>query len=355
MRLRSALRGGPVKSVLVTGGAGFIGSNLAARLIRAGKQVTVFDNMSRSHSGQNIDWLRHEFGDESFSVHVADLSDFDAVERAVDGAEQIFHLGGQVAVTDSIVDPMLDFHSNVTATFNILEAARASQHDPVVLYASTNKVYGEISSQPVAESSRYLLPDLPSGVSETQPLDFQTPYGCSSGSADQYVLDYHRTYGVRSVVFRQSCIYGPRQFGGEDQGWVAWLMLAAMRGHPITIYGDGLQVRDVLFIDDLLDAYSMAAASIDRCGGHVFNIGGGPDNTISIWAEFGPMIERLLGHQVDVSYGDWRLGDQRVYVSDITKATSMLGWKPATSVDAGIRQLADWLRNESGLLAGISG
>lgn len=336
---------------LVTGGAGFIGANLAARLLADGREVVIYDDLSRAHSAANVAWLRERHGPDSFRLEVADVADRDRLTDVVDGAAEVFHLAGQVAVTHSVDDPMLDFRSNMVGTMHLLEAVRTAASDPIVVFASTNKVYGELGHEPELQPTRYVLPDLPGGVPEEQPLQFSTPYGCSKGAADQYVLDYAKTFGVRSVVFRQSCIYGPRQFGGEEQGWVAWLLLAGLRGDPITIYGDGRQVRDVLHVDDLLDAYLLAVDNIDVAAGHAFNIGGGPDHTLSVWTEFGPKIEQLVGHPVPVTFGDWRPSDQRVYVSDITKASALLGWRPRVGVDEGITRLHDWLLSESELVS----
>jgi CDP-paratose 2-epimerase len=341
-----------MKQILITGGAGFIGSNLAHRLLREGHQVTLFDNLSRSGCESNVSWLRESFGPDSFRLVVADLADFEALLRAAEGAQRIYHLAGQVAVTTSVSDPRKDFEDNAAGTFNALEAARLVGDDPVFIYASTNKVYGGMEDVRIAEEAkRYRYADLPFGVPETQPLDFHSPYGCSKGAGDQYTRDYSRIYGLRTVVMRQSCIYGYRQFGIEDQGWVAWFVIAALKGCPITIYGDGKQVRDVLFIDDLLDAYEAAVQNIKVAAGRVYNIGGGPENTMSVWAEFGPLLENLLGRPIEISYADWRPGDQRVYVSDIRKAARELGWQPRFSVQEGVQRLFAWVRDNLGLFA----
>lgn len=336
----------------ITGGAGFIGSNLAHRLLAQGQRVTIFDNLSRSGSAQNLAWLRAEFGAESFQFVQGELADFEAVRTACAGAQRIYHLAGQVAVTTSVADPRADFESNALGTFNVLEAARLAGDHPVLLYASTNKVYGGMEEIKVAEgATRYQYVDFPCGIPETQLLDFHSPYGCSKGAGDQYVRDYQRIYGLRTVVARQSCIYGYRQFGIEDQGWVAWFIIAAIKGRPIRIYGNGKQVRDVLFIDDLLDAYEALVSGIDVTAGQVYNIGGGPDNTMSIWVEFGQQLERLLGRPIPVTHGDWRPGDQPVYVSDIRKAECDLGWRPRVSVEDGVRRLYEWIRDHQDLFA----
>jgi CDP-paratose 2-epimerase len=263
----------------------------------------------------------------------------------------VVHCAGQTAVTTSVVDPRPDFESNALGTFNSLEAAREVGDDPIFFYTSTNKVYGGMDDVPtVMRNGRYEFEQLPEGVSELQPLDFHSPYGCSKGAADQYVRDYQRIYGLRSVVFRQSCIYGPRQMGVEDQGWVAWFVIAAFLGRPITIYGDGKQVRDVLHIDDLVRAFDLAIKHIDRTSGQVYNIGGGPQNTLAIWTEFQPLLEELLGRPVEPStYADWRPGDQPVFVSDIRKAERDFGWRPAVSPKDGIDELFEWVKSNSDL------
>jgi CDP-paratose 2-epimerase len=251
-----------------------------------------------------------------------------------------------VAVTTSVKNPRKDFEDNAIGTFNALEAARYSEDNPVFLFSSTNKVYGGMEDIAVVEEAqRYRYSDHLNGIPETQATDFHSPYGCSKGAADQYVRDYARIYGLRTVVSRQSCIYGYRQFGIEDQGWVAWFIIAALKRRPISIYGNGKQVRDILFIDDLLDAYDSMVKNIDRTAGEIYNIGGGPKNVMSIWTEFGPMLEELVGYQVPVTYHNWRAGDQPVYVSDIRKAERELDWSPQISVSQGIKQLFEWVKN----------
>ncbi|HZW03666.1 MAG TPA: GDP-mannose 4,6-dehydratase [Anaerolineaceae bacterium] len=333
------------KRYLITGGAGFIGSNYVARLASRGDVVTVFDDLSRRGADRNLRWLQETYGNDSFRFIRGDIRDFDSVSVAAQDADVIVHLAAQVAVTTSVVDPRTDFEINALGTFNLLEAARASGRNPAVLYASTNKVYGGMEDVRVVEDATcYRYADLPQGVPETMPLDFHSPYGCSKGAGDQYVRDYHRIYGLPTVVFRQSCIYGPRQFGVEDQGWVAWFVIAAQMGRSITIYGDGKQVRDVLYVEDLLDVYDQALANIDRAAGEVYNVGGGAENTLSIWREFGPMLERLQGAEIPVGQGDWRPGDQRIYVSDIRKAQNELGWRPKVSVQDGAERLYAWVK-----------
>ncbi len=333
------------RNFLVTGGAGFIGSNYVARLVRRGENVIIFDNLSRGGAKLNLQWLRKEFGNDGFKLIVGDVRDADAIKDAACKMDVIVHLAAQVAVTTSVTEPREDFEINALGTFNVLEGARASGTSPAFLYTSTNKVYGGMEDLRVAEEeSHYRYLDFPLGIPESQLLDFHSPYGCSKGCGDQYVRDYQRIYGIPSVVFRQSCIYGPRQFGIEDQGWLAWFAIAVLTGKPITIYGDGKQVRDVLFIDDLLDAYDLALNNIDRVAGRAYNIGGGPDKTISIWKEFAPMLEKLAGHSIPTGQGDWRPGDQRIYVSDIRKAKQELGWEPVVTPEEGITRLFEWVK-----------
>jgi len=332
---------------LITGGAGFIGANLAHRLIGRGDDVTVFDNLSRPRTEHNLAWLRHTHGSDAFRFVHADLRNYPSLVEAARDTEVVYHLAGQTAVTTSVVDPRGDFEDNALGTFNVLEATRAARDagaNPVLIYTSTNKVYGGMEDVVVEErDGRYIYRDFPRGIDESQPLDFHSPYGCSKGTGDQYTRDYARIYGLRTVVLRQSSIYGYRQFGVEDQGWVAWFIIAAITQHPITIYGDGRQVRDVLFIDDLLDLYDAVVAHSDVAAGQVYNIGGGPEHTVSIWTEFGPILERLLGRSLSVSYNDWRPGDQRIYVSSIDKAKQHLGWSPKTDVQEGIERLYNWV------------
>ena len=338
------------KKFLVTGGAGFIGSNYVHRMLSRGEEVIVFDNLSRSGAKLNLRWLKETFGEKSFKLVVGDVRNQDAIKEAAQDVDVIVHLAAQVAVTTSVTDPRNDFEINAAGTFNVLEAARASKKFPAVLYASTNKVYGGMENIVVSEDvDRYYYRDFPEGISEAAPLDFHSPYGCSKGAGDQYVRDYYRIYDLPTVVFRQSCIYGPRQFGVEDQGWVAWFVIAAVARRPITIYGDGKQVRDILFIDDLLDAYDLALENMDKSAGQVFNVGGGSGNTLSIWKEFGPILERLTDTQIPVSRGDWRPGDQKVYVSDIQKACSIIGWQPKVGVEEGITRLYNWVKTNSTL------
>ncbi len=345
-----------MSKILVTGGAGFIGSNLVRQLAGAGHEVTVYDNLARSGAEANLDWLRGTLG-HRFRLVRGDVRDWETVRQAAVGAERIYHLAAQVAVTTSVADPREDFEINALGTFNLLEAARTAANDPIFVYASTNKVYGGMEEVAIAEGpTRYRYRDHPAGVSEDAPLDFHSPYGCSKGAGDQYTRDYARIYGLRTVVFRQSCIYGPRQFGVEDQGWVAHLLIAATLGWPITIYGDGKQVRDLLHVDDLLRAYELAVQDIDTTAGRVYNLGGGPDFSLSIWAEFGPLLEELMDRPVPIHYStDWRPGDQKVFVADVRRAERDLGWRPQISPQEGISGLHQWVQANRDLLARVLG
>ncbi len=335
---------------LITGGAGFIGSNYAHRLIQRGENVTLYDNLSRPGAPRNVAWLEETFGKDAFRLIVGDLRNADLMAESAKDADVIVHLAGQVAVTTSVINPRADFESNALGTFNALEAARLSERNPIFIYASTNKVYGGMEDvELIEEATRWLYANLEYGCSETQPLDFHSPYGCSKGTGDQYVRDYARIYGLRSVVFRQSCIYGPRQFGVEDQGWLAWMMIAAVTGKKITIYGDGKQVRDVLHVNDLMNAYDLAIEKIDNAKGQAYNVGGGTRNVMAIWAEFGPILEKLLGKKIEVARDEWRPGDQRVFYADFRKAKRELGWEPKIDLEEGMELLFDWIKENKDL------
>ena len=289
------------KENLITGGAGFIGSNYALRRIKMGDQVTIFDNLSRKGARSNLSWIEEKTHKDSYEFIEGDIRDFPSLLNIFPGKEAVIHLAAQVAVTSSVTNPEYDFDVNARGTFNVMEAVRQVGQKPLVIYASTNKVYGEMENAAIRElPTRYEYQDLVEGVGEDQPLDFHSPYGCSKGCGDQYVRDFSRMFGIPTVVFRQSCIYGTRQFGIEDQGWLAWFVIAAVFSKPITIFGDGKQIRDVLFIDDLLDAYDLAIENADKANAWVFNIGGGPKNAISIWEEFGSLLEKLTGHPIPV-------------------------------------------------------
>lgn len=337
------------KTFGVTGGAGFIGTNFCDRLLDAGHAVVILDDLSRPGADRNLQWLteKHPAGMEFVRADIA--KDHDALRDLAESTDVIFHLAGQVAVTTSVLDPVHDFAVNAGGTFNLLEAVRKSDRRPGLVYASTNKVYGELKDLEIAEADdRYTFADAPAGVPEEKQLDFHSPYGCSKGAADQYVRDYARSYGLSTVVLRQSCIYGPRQFGIEDQGWVAWFVIAAVTGRPITLYGTGKQVRDVLFIDDLTDLFLNVADNIDRLAGETVNIGGGPDRTVSL-LQFLKMLEELLGREIPYGFGDARVGDQPVYVSDIRKAEALTGWTPRTGVRDGVARLVAWVTDNKDL------
>ncbi|HEY5983203.1 MAG TPA: GDP-mannose 4,6-dehydratase [Anaerolineales bacterium] len=338
------------RKYLVTGGAGFIGSNYVNRLLRRGEQVTIYDNLSRRGAAANLAWLEQVHGKNAVQVETADVIDAAKLRAAAREADVIVHLAGQVAVTTSVMNPREDFEANALGTFNALEAARLSGNNPIFLYASTNKVYGGMDDVKLVElPTRWQYAEMTQGCPESQPLDFHSPYGCSKGAGDQYVRDYARIYDMRTVVLRQSCIYGPRQFGVEDQGWLAWMIIAAVTGKPITIYGDGKQVRDVLHVDDLLDAYDLATEKIEAARGQVYNIGGGVKNVLAVWAEFGPMLERLLGRRIPVGRSDWRPGDQRVFYADVRKAQGELGWEPRISHVQGIERLLNWVQENKSM------
>lgn len=331
-------------TAFITGGAGFIGSNLAKQLLSKGAKVIVYDNLSRCGVEENLAWLQQSPNYKNLTFIKGDLCNFEKLSTAMNTVDRVYHLAGQVAVTTSVSNPRLDFEANALGTLNVLEAARHSRCNPIFLYSSTNKVYGEIENVEISEEqTRYVAKNYPYGISETQSLDFHSPYGCSKGAGDQYVRDYSRIYGLRTIVLRQSCIYGYRQFGIEDQGWLAWFMIAIMQNRPITIFGNGKQVRDVLFIEDLLNAYELAIQSIDITSGQIYNIGGGPQNTISVWHEFGSLLEELFQCAIPVQHADWRPGDQHVYISDIRKAYADFSWKPQICVKEGVKRLHTWL------------
>ena len=338
-------------AVLVTGGAGFIGTNVADRLASDGRRVVVLDNLSRAGVDQNALWLQRRHGGR-VKVIVGDIRDREIVRRALDGVSHVFHLAAQVAVTTSLEDPRTDFEINTTGTLNLLDEIRAMREPASLIYTSTNKVYGALSDIALeAHDKRYVPVDdriARSGINENRPLDFHTPYGCSKGAAEQYVLDHARTLGLRALVFRMSCIYGPRQFGTEDQGWVAHFLIRALDQRPITLYGDGLQVRDILFVEDLVDAFMLAWRDIDRLSGSAFNIGGSADRAISL-LELIDLITDVHAIRPKVIFEKSRAGDQRYYVSDISKFRDATGWSPRVTARAGIRRLHEWLLEDRGV------
>lgn len=343
--------------VLVTGGAGFVGCNLAASLAGQGHEVVVLDNLSRAGSEDNLRWLLEQHSArQRITYAAADVRDPDAVTGVVrnSGFTAVAHCAAQTAVTSSVVDPRTDFDINAAGTLNVLEAVRHHAPEASVLFMSTNKVYGSLAGAPIAEvNGHQILSDYPSGVPENVPVAPVTPYGCSKYAAESYVVDYSTTFGIDTAVFRASCIYGPRQNGTTDQGWVSWFATAILRGLPITIYGDGRQVRDLLHVDDLVRA--MTTVLVDRVGtNQVYNIGGGPDFAVSIWAEVGPLLEEVCGVSTKVSYAAARPGDQAVWISDTRKATDLLGWRPNRAPTAGIGDLVGWIREHRSRSGGLS-
>ncbi len=341
------------RPVLISGGSGFVGTNLAHRLLMRGCKVLLLDNLSRPGVERNLRWLQSTHGD-AVRIETADLRDPSAWRHLVGEVSAVFHLAAQVAVTTSLERPRFDFDVNLTGTLNLLEALRELDEPPPLVFTSTNKVYGDLGGLELIEEATRYVPIDPlteaSGVSERTPLDFHSPYGVSKGSADQYVLDYARSYGLRTAVFRMSCIYGPHQFGTEDQGWVAHFLIRALENRPITLYGDGKQVRDILFVEDLVDAFLLALENVDSLSGQAFNIGGGPENTTSL-LELLDLIAHLQGEKPLYKLEPWRLGDQRYYVSDTGKFRKATGWSPRTGVREGVRKLYEWLLESRGLNA----
>lgn len=327
---------------IVTGGAGFLGSHVAGRVLEKGGCAVVVDNFSRRGSEANAEWLKRLGG--ALVLVEEDIREADAVGEVIArhrDADLVLHAAAQVAVTSSVSDPRTDLEINVIGTFNVLEAMRHTGARGLLVYTSTNKVYGGLEHIPIVEDlTRYRYADR-DGIDESQPLDFHSPYACSKGGAEWYVRDYARTFGLRTAVFRNSCIYGPQQFGVEDQGWVAWFTIASLLGREVSIYGDGKQVRDLLYVDDWVDAVLAAAQNPDASGG-VFNIGGGPGQSISVWVEFNELLGAVVGRVPTVSQRDWRVGDQKVYVSDIGTARRCLSWAPRVDLKSGLCCLRDW-------------
>ena len=347
-------KNGKSKPILITGGAGFVGSNLAHRLLSAGHRVRLLDNLSRIGVERNLRWLMETHGD-LVDIDVPDIRNFSIVKQAVKDASQVFHFAAQVAVTSSLVDPREDFEINAGGTLNLLEAIRTTENPPPLVFTSTNKVYGNLADvEFTKQPTRYAPVDSAireRGIAENRPLDFHSPYGCSKGAADQYVVDYARTFGIAALVFRMSCIYGPHQHGNEDQGWVAHFVIQSITGQPITIYGDGRQVRDILFIDDLVDAFLLAQQNMQKLSGNAFNIGGGPANTISL-LELLDLLAELNSGDLSICFEDWRAADQRYYVTDTSKFSGLTGWTPRVGVAEGVRRLYEWLLNENAHCSG---
>ena len=334
------------RPVLITGGCGFIGSNLADRLAMDGESVLILDNLARAGVRENAQWLKSRHR-ERVRITIGDIRDPIPVIDAVREARAVLHLAAQVAVTSSVERPLDDFEINARGTLNVLEALRLHNADAPLIFASTNKVYGRLISDKQIERSglRYIPRDrkMSSGIAETAGLDFYSPYGCSKGTADQYVRDYSRVFGLRAAVLRMSCIYGPRQFGNEDQGWIAHFVMSALRREPLTIYGNGYQVRDALFVSDAVEAWIAVLRNIDIARGRIFNLGGGAGNSISL-LELIELIERLTGYALERYFADWRPGDQPWYVTDISALSSTVAWRPKTSLEKGLAQLQEWLQ-----------
>lgn len=338
------------KRAIVTGGAGFIGSNTVARLMHEGWSVLVLDNLSRKGSERNLEWLQ-TLGE--FDFEKIDLTNATSTRQAIDAygkVSGVIHLAGQVAVTTSLVDPVADFETNLRGTLNVLEAIRATGRKPPLIFASTNKVYGSLEWVKLEQGeSRWNCLSHPSGIDEEVPLDFHSPYGCSKGGADQYVHDYGRCYGLPTAVLRQSCILGPRQFGVEDQGWVAWFLIATMLDRPLTIYGDGKQVRDLLWVEDLVDLYIRLMSQGEKIGAVVYNVGGGAERTMSL-RELIAMAEGLADKKISPANAVMRTGDQLWFVADTAKVTREVGWKPTTSRDESVKKLWAWLGANRGMI-----
>ena len=340
------------RSIVIFGGAGFIGSNWTERLLKTtAAKVHVFDNLSRAGARHNLEELQKiARGSGRLQVTIGDVRDAALVNRVVAPASEIYHFAAQVAVTTSLVDPRLDFDVNLGGTFNVLEAARQHGRRPFLLFTSTNKVYGDSVGGPLSiEGDRYVAAH-GRGSDERQALDFHSPYGCSKGAADQYVRDYARIFGLRSVVFRMSCIAGPRQFGSADQGWVAHFLYSALEGRPLRIYGDGRQVRDVLYVGDLLDAFEAAHANRDVTAGQIYNIGGGAENTVSL-LELIEQVAELTGERLVYDFDGQRAGDQLFYVTDHSKFSRETGWQPGSGVDATLASIYRWYRSHRHLIA----
>ena len=343
----------PFRSVVIFGGAGFVGSNWVHRLLRTtDAKIHVFDNLSRAGVQHNLNWLRKAAPDsERLKITIADVRDAALVDKAVQGATEIYHFAAQVAVTTSIDDPRLDYEVNVGGTFNILEAARKSGRHPFMLFTSTNKVYGHMAARPTVQAGQRYSCSAENSVSETQPLDFYSPYGCSKGAADQYVRDYARIFQIPTVVFRMSCIAGAHQLGNEDQGWMAHFLYSALLNSPISIYGDGRQVRDVLSVQDLMNAFEGVRANSDQTVGEVFNVGGGLENSISL-LELIDEIEKLTGKRLAYQLRPLRPGDQPVYITDFSKLQRAIGWRPRVGIRQTLQSIYEWWTDNRAIFTG---
>jgi CDP-paratose 2-epimerase len=331
--------------VLICGGAGFIGTNLASKLLSMGQAVLIYDDLSRPGVDRNLNWLQSTYG-TLLDYETADIRNERALRRCVRQASAVFHFAAQTAVTTSLAAPRDDFEVNALGALTLLEELRALRFPIPLLFTSTNKVYGDLNGITLRKRGSRYEPQHPgvltNGIDESCPLNFHSPYGCSKGAADQYVLDYARSYGMPNIVFRMSCIYGPHQCGTEDQGWVAHFLMKALAEERITLYGDGMQVRDVLFVEDLVDAMLLARQNAERTSGRAFNIGGGPKNTTSL-LELLEIIAQINGREPNVAFDDWRVGDQRYYVSDTRRFQSATGWRPKVGVRDGVARLHQWL------------
>jgi CDP-paratose 2-epimerase len=340
--------------ILITGGAGFIGVNSAHYFGKKGHRVVIFDNLSREGSGKNLEWIQRECKVEFVRGDMRKFMDLIDVVRNKGKFELILHLAAQVAVTTSVKNPYEDFEINALGTFNLLEAARRYSPKATFIYSSTNKVYGEMEDLNIVENNGcYMYKDLTQGVDENRNLDFHSPYGCSKGAADQYCRDYNRIYGLKTIVLRQSCIYGYRQFGIEDQGWIAWFCIAAALGKSITIYGDGKQVRDVLFINDLIKAFDSAYENRKRAAGQIYNIGGGAENTMSLHQLIN-LIEELKGKKISLNYDAWRPGDQKIFIGNISKAKRELNWQPTVRPAGGVKLIYAWVNSNIEMLKSLN-
>ena len=340
---------GKSKPILITGGAGFIGSNLAHRLLSAGHRVRLLDNLSRTGVERNLQWLIETHGD-LVDIEVPDVRNYAIIKQAVKDSSEVYHFAAQVAVTSSLSDPREDFEINARGTLNLLEAIRTTENPPPLIFTSTNKVYGTLADLEFTKQSTRYVPVQSSirerGIAENRPLDFHSPYGCSKGAADQYVVDYARTFRIPALVFRMSCIYGPHQHGNEDQGWVAHFLIRSITGQPITIYGDGRQVRDILFIDDLIDAFMLAQRNMKKLSGNAYNIGGGPANSVSLLELLDLLTEFHRGN-LSICFEEWRAADQRYYVTDTSRFSELTGWRPQVGVNEGVRCLYEWILGET--------
>ncbi|MFC1504617.1 GDP-mannose 4,6-dehydratase [Spirochaetota bacterium] len=345
-----------MEHIVITGGLGFIGVNTAIRFMEKGKQVVLIDNMGRKGTKTNYEHLCANYKGK-FSFERTDIRDFKRLSRIFrkySAIRAVFHFAAQVAVTTSVLDPREDFESNALGTFNVLECIRLYAPAAPIIFSSTNKVYGGFENVRIVEKDgRYAYADFPQGISEDTNLDFHSPYGCSKGAADQYIHDYNRIYNVKSIVYRQSCIYGIHQFGIEDQGWVAWFTIASVLGKPITIYGNGRQARDVLFIDDLTRLYEQSLDCMDTLNGGIYNIGGGAENVMSL-LELVAFLEKFLEKKIPYKTEDWRPGDQKVYISNIAKIKKDIGWEPLINVEKGVEILYKWIiKNRDMLLKAL--